>query len=132
MSPAAAAAALTEIARTSLSNPRAFDAVVAKAVATSEQRAEIEAFASSVARRFGATGAIGHAAHKGLGPAQWLTSEEREILSGGGFVASYLKEGSLDHLIATVLRRELDQRVDVQPQQTLEQRKELDRDRDPD
>ncbi|MGF3024127.1 Ti-type conjugative transfer relaxase TraA [Methylobacterium aquaticum] len=127
----AAAAALTTIAWTSLSNPRAFDAVVAKAVATSEQRAEIEAFASAVGRRFGANGAIGQAAHKGLGPAQWLTKEEREILSGGGFVASYLKEGSLDHLIATVLRRELDQRLDVQPQQTVDQRQELDRDRDP-
>ncbi|WP_053081603.1 Ti-type conjugative transfer relaxase TraA [Methylobacterium aquaticum] len=127
----AAAAALTTIARTPGTDPRAFDAVVAKAVATSEQRAEIEAFASAVGRRFGANGAIGNAAHKGLGPAQWLTSEEREILSGGGFVASYLKEGSLDHLIATVLRRELDQRLDVQPQQAQERRQELDRDRDP-
>ncbi|WP_082171539.1 Ti-type conjugative transfer relaxase TraA [Methylobacterium indicum] len=127
----AAAAALVTIARTPGSDPRAFDAVVAQAVATSEQRAEIEAFASAVARRFGAYGAIGHSPDKSLGPGQWLTSEEREILSGGGFVASYLKEGSLDHLIATVLRRELDQRLDVQPQQTPEQRQELDRDRDP-
>lgn len=126
----AAAAALTTIARTSLSNPRAFDAVVAKAVATSEQRAEIEAFASAVARRFGASGAIGQAPDKGLGPAQWLTGEEREILSGAGFVATYLKEGSLDHLIAQVLRRELDQRVDVQPQRSEDQRQDLDRDRD--
>ncbi|RVU18439.1 Ti-type conjugative transfer relaxase TraA [Methylobacterium oryzihabitans] len=126
----AASAALAQIARTPGSDPRAFDAVVARSVATSEQRAEIEAFASAVARRFGATGAIGHSPDKGLGPAQWLSSEEREILSGGGFVASYLKEGSLDHLIATVLRRELDQRLDVQPQQTLEQGKELDRDLD--
>ena len=103
----------------------------AKAVATSEQRAEIEAFASAVARRFGASGAIGQAPDKGLGPAQWLTGEEREILSGAGFVASYLKEGSLDHLIAQVLRRELDQRLDVPPQQTVDQRQDIDRDRDP-
>ncbi|KMO18796.1 Ti-type conjugative transfer relaxase TraA [Methylobacterium indicum] len=129
LSPAAAAALIT-IARTPGTDPRAFDAVVAKAVATSEQRAEIEAFASAVARRFGASGAIGHTAEKGLGLGQWLTREEREILSGGGFVATYLKEGSLDHLIARVLRRELDQRLDVQPQQTLEQRRDLDRRRD--
>ena len=57
--------------------------------------------------------------------------EEREILSGAGFVASYLKEGSLDHLIAQVLRRELDQRLDVPPQQTVDQRQDIDRDRDP-
>ncbi len=50
----AAAAALTTIARTPDTDPRVFDAVVAKAVATSGQRAEIEAFASAVARRFGA------------------------------------------------------------------------------
>lgn len=127
----AAAAALTTIARTPLSNPRAFDAVVAKAVATFEQRAEIEAFATAVARRFGASGAIGQAPDEGLGPAQWLTGEEREILAGAGFVASYLKEGSLDHLIAQVLRRELDQRVDVMPQRSEDQRQDLDRDRDP-
>lgn len=130
LSPAAAAALIT-IARTPGTDPRAFDAVVVKAVATSEQRAEIEAFASAVARRFGATGAIGHAPDKGLGPAQWLTSEEREILAGGGFVASYLKEGSLDHLIAQVLRRELDQRLDVQPQHTVDRYQELERGRDP-
>ncbi|MCF4130122.1 Ti-type conjugative transfer relaxase TraA [Methylobacterium sp. SyP6R] len=127
----AAAAALITIARTPGTDPRAFDAVVAKAVATSEQRAEIEAFASAVADRFGASGAIGRTAEKGLGPGQWLTREEREILSGAGFVATYLKEGSLDHLIAQVLRRELDQQVDVQPQRSVDQRRDLNRDRDP-
>ncbi|WP_288588772.1 BID domain-containing protein, partial [uncultured Methylobacterium sp.] len=130
LSPAAAAALLT-IARTPGTDPRAFDAVVVKAVATSEHRAEIEAFAEAVARRFSASGAIGRTTDKGLGPSQWLTNEEREILSGGGFVASYLKEGSLDHLIAKVLRRELDQRLDVKPQQVADERQELDRERDP-
>ncbi len=127
----AAAAALATIARTPISNTQAFDAVVAKAVAISEQRAEIEAFAEAVARRFGASGAIGRTAEKNLGPGQWLSLEDREVLSGGGFVATYLKQGSLDHLIAKVLRRELDQRRDVKPQQATDERQELDRKRDP-
>ncbi|BCM88059.1 hypothetical protein mvi_65200 (plasmid) [Methylobacterium indicum] len=127
----AAAAALGKIGRTSIYVPAVFEAVIAEAVAPPGQRAEIEAFAAAVARRFGATGAIGHSPEKGLGPGQGLTREERETLAGGGFVASYLKEGSLDHLIARVLRREFDQRLDVQPQQPLERRRDLDRSRDP-
>ncbi len=96
----AAAAALGKIGRTSIYVPAVFEAVMAEAVAPPDQRVEIEAFAAAVARRFGATGAIGHSPEKGLGPGQGLTSEKREILAGGGFVASYLKEESLDHLIA--------------------------------
>ncbi len=49
-----------------------------------------------------------------------------------GWVRRHLPQGgSLDHLIAQVLRRELDQRVDVQPQRSVDQRPDLDRDRDP-
>ncbi len=120
----AAAAALTTIARTPDTDPRVLDTVVAKAVMTSGQRAEIEAFASAVMRRFGANR---YGADLGLGPSQGLTRGEQEILSGGRVVASCLEEGSLDHLIARVLRHELDQQVDVPPQQTVGQRRDLDR-----
>ena len=113
-----AAAALAKVGR--MPATKALDDAVVDAVATPELRAEVLAFAEAVGRRFGANGAIGHSPAEGLGPDQWLTPEEREILSGGGYVASYVKDGTLDEL---VLRAQLQQ-------QTLDQRQDLDRGQD--
>ena len=118
-----AATLLAKVGRTSTSVTKALDAGVAEAVATPELRAEIEAFAEAVGRRFGANGAIGHSPQRSLGPGQWLDDEERAILSGGGYVASYIKDGTLDRLVALAQRQERH----LDKEQTLDQRQELDR-----
>jgi Ti-type conjugative transfer relaxase TraA len=119
-----AAAALAKVSR--MPATKALDDAVVEAVATPELRAEVLAFAEAVGRRFGANGAIGHSPAEGLGPDQWLTPEEREILSGGGYVASYVKDGTLDEL---VLRAQLQQQTQ-DLQQAESQRQDLDRGQD--
>ncbi|MDP4025763.1 Ti-type conjugative transfer relaxase TraA [Methylobacterium sp. NEAU 140] len=104
-----AAAVLAKVGRTSMTVPKALDFTVAEAVATPELRAEVIAFAEAVGRRFAANGAIGHAPQRSLGPGQWLNEEERAILSGGGFVASYIKDDLLDQLMYLTQNQELHQ-----------------------
>ncbi|WP_066922488.1 Ti-type conjugative transfer relaxase TraA [Methylobacterium sp. CCH5-D2] len=115
-----AAAALAKVGRTSTTVTKALDTAVAEAVATPELWAEVIAFAEAVGRRFGATGAIGQSPQRSLGPGQWLDDDERAILSGGGYVASYIKDGTLERLISLAQRQDL----------TLEQERNLDRDQD--
>ena len=109
----AAAAALAKVGRTPAT--KALDEAVAEAVATPELRAEVLAFAEAVGRRFGANGSIGHDAERGLGPGQWLDKDEREILSGGGYVASYVKDGSLfrERFMSRAQERDLEQGPDL-------------------
>ena len=109
----AASAALAEVGRWSFGQP--LNALVAAAVATPELRAEVIAFAEAVGRRFGANGSIGHDAERGLGPGQWLDKEKRAILSGGGFVASYVRDGSLfrERFMSRAQERDLEQGPDL-------------------
>lgn len=119
-----AAAALAKVGR--MPATKALDDAVVEAVSTPELRAEVLAFAEAVGRRFGANGAIGHSPSEGLGPDQWLTSEERQILSGGGYVASYVEDGTLDEV---VLRAQLQQQTQ-DLQRTEDLRRDLDRGQD--
>ncbi|MEN3214054.1 Ti-type conjugative transfer relaxase TraA [Methylorubrum populi] len=109
----AAAAALAEVGRWTSGRP--LDDLVAAAVATPELRAEVIAFAEAVGRRFGANGSIGHHAGRGLGPGQRLDAAEREILTGGGLVASYVEDGSLfrERFMSRAQERDLEQGPDL-------------------
>jgi Ti-type conjugative transfer relaxase TraA len=109
----AAAAALAEVGR--WTSGRSLDDLVAAAVATPELRAEVLAFAEAVGRRFGANGSIGHHTERGLGPDQWLDEAQREILTGGGLVASYVEDGSLfrERFMSRAQERDLEQGPDL-------------------
>ncbi len=88
----AAAAALGKIGRTSIYVPAVFEAVMAEAVAPPEQRAEIEAFAAAVARRFGATG--GDRPFAGEGPRSGAGADEGGARDPGGrWVRRLLPQG---------------------------------------
>ncbi|ACK86311.1 Ti-type conjugative transfer relaxase TraA [Methylorubrum extorquens] len=109
----AAAAALAEVGRWTSGRP--LDDLVAAAVATPALRAEVIAFAEAVGRRFGANGSIGHHVGRGLGPGQRLDEAEREILTGGGLVASYVEDGSLfrERFMSRAQERDLEQGPDL-------------------
>lgn len=100
-----AAAALAKIGRVKLTHTGAIDEVVAEAISIPGLRDEIVAFSQAVGRRFGYSGAIGESPERGLGPAQWLNEDQRATLSGGGYVATYIQDGSLYKLAAQVQRR---------------------------
>ena len=100
-----AAAALAKVGRVKLTHTGAIDEVVAEAISIPGLRDEIVAFSQAVGRRFGYSGAIGDSPERGLGPAQWLNEDQRATLSGGGYVATYIQDGSLYKLAAQVQRR---------------------------
>jgi Ti-type conjugative transfer relaxase TraA len=100
-----AAAALAKVGRVKRTHTGAIDEVVAEAISIPGLRDEIVAFSQAVGRRFGYSGAVGHSAERGLGPSQWLNEDQRATLSGGGFVATYIQDGSLYKLAAQVQRR---------------------------